>query len=73
MSSKTLNIKKIVNDQRFTADMNGLMDIPEHEGIYGIYCDAVLMDMRMPEMGELEAIRGIRAMRRFVARKIPVS
>ena len=51
---------------------NGRVAVEMFEEHEAGYYDAVLMDMRMPEMGGLEATRRIRAMNRPDAKSIPI-
>ena len=51
---------------------NGRIAVEKFEGHEEGYYDAVLMDMRMPEMDGLEATRRIRAMDRSDAKSIPI-
>lgn len=51
---------------------NGRIAVEKFEEHEEGYYDAVLMDMRMPEMDGLEATRKIRAMDRLDAKKIPI-
>ena len=51
---------------------NGRIAVEMFEGHEEGYYDAVLMDMRMPEMDGLEATRRIRAMNRSDAKSIPI-
>ena len=51
---------------------NGRIAVEKFEEHEEGYYDAVLMDMRMPEMDGLEATRRIRAMNRFDAKNIPI-
>ena len=51
---------------------NGRIAVEKFEEHEEGYYDAVLMDMRMPEMDGLEATRRIRAMNRSDAKKIPI-
>ena len=51
---------------------NGRIAVEMFEGHEEGYYDAILMDMRMPEMDGLEATRKIRAMNRSDAKTIPI-
>ena len=51
---------------------NGRIAVEKFEAHEEGYYDAVLMDMRMPEMDGLEATRRIRAMNRADAKSIPI-
>ena len=51
---------------------NGRIAVEKFEEHEEGYYDAVLMDMRMPEMDGLEATRRIRAMNRLDAKNIPI-
>ena len=51
---------------------NGRIAVEMFEGHEAGYYDAILMDMRMPEMDGLEATRVIRAMDREDAGQIPI-
>ena len=51
---------------------NGRIAVEQFESHAPGYYDAILMDMRMPEMDGLEATRTIRAMDRADAKRIPI-
>ena len=51
---------------------NGKIAVETFESHDAWYYDAILMDLRMPEMDGLEATRMIRAMNREDAKKIPI-
>ncbi len=63
-----LNMRGIDSDVAENGKIAVEMFSSKPEGTY----DAILMDMRMPEMDGLEATRVIRAMKRADAKKIPI-
>lgn len=58
----------------FTCDWaeNGSLCVEMYEASKSGHYDAILMDLRMPEMNGIDATKAIRAMERSDARKIPI-
>ena len=63
-----LSMREILADRA----ENGRIAVEKFEEHEEGYYDAILMDMRMPEMDGLEATRKIREMNRLDAKKIPI-
>ena len=64
----------VLNMREIEVDVaeNGRIAVEMYESHPAGYYDAILMDMRMPEMDGLEATRTIRAMDREDAKTIPI-
>jgi signal transduction histidine kinase len=67
-------ITKILNNKKMEVDRaeNGQVAVDKFTASETGYYDAILMDMRMPVMGGLEATSAIRALDREDAKKIPI-
>lgn len=66
--------RKLLEKQKMTVvhEENGRLGVERFENSEEGYFDAVLMDIRMPEMSGLEASKAIRKLKRWDAETVPI-